>query len=176
MKNTARTLASTALLTFASFAFPASAGGDAAPPATAPSTAAAESHAKKHEDFVEKRIKELHAKLNITDAQSQKWDAFAETMRDNAQKTDNAFHERADKMATQNADDSMKSYAALAQLHADNMQKLAAAFSDLYATLSDDQKKIADKLFRHEGEHHGHGHGHKPAAAAPAPAAPAPAK
>ena len=49
--------------------------------------------------------------------------------------------ERAQKLSSLNADDAMKAYAALAQMHADNTQKLAASFSTLYAALSDDQKK-----------------------------------
>ncbi len=56
-----------------------------------------------------------------------------------------------------NADESIKSYAALAQLHADNMKKLSTAFSALSATLSDDQRKTADVMFRNE-----HRKGHAP--------------
>ena len=113
---------------------------------------AAASHAKKHADFVEKRIHELHAKLKITDQQSAQWQAYAKTMRDNADGTDKAFLERSQKLSSLNADDAMQSYAKLAQMHADNMQKLAASFSALYGTFSPDQKKTADKLFRNERE------------------------
>jgi periplasmic protein CpxP/Spy len=129
------------------------------------------SHAQKHADFVEKRIDDLHAQMKITSQQAPQWDAFAQTMRDNATKTDEAFHDRAQKLPSENADDAMKSYAELSQLHADNMQKLAASFSALYATLSDEQKKIADPLFRNDhGKKHGGPRKHKHAAAAPAPA------
>jgi protein CpxP len=119
--------------------------------------ARAAAHAQKHQDFVEQRIDELHAELKITDQQSQQWDAFAQTMRDNAKSADQAFHDRAQKLPSMSADDSMKSYAALAQLHAENMQKLSTAFSALYAALSDDQKQTADVLYRNE---HGHGKPH----------------
>ena len=92
-------------------------------------------------------------------------------LHDNAAKADQAFHDRAHKLPSENADEAMKSYAELAQLHADNMQKLAASFSALYATLSDDQKKIADPLFQNDhGKKHVGPLKHKPAAAAPAPA------
>ncbi len=113
---------------------------------------AAARHAKKHADFVEKRVNELHAKLKITDQQSAQWEAYAKTMRDNADATDKAFLDRAQKLSALNADDAMQSYAKLAQMHADNMQRLAASFSALYGTLSADQKKTADKLFRNERE------------------------
>jgi protein CpxP len=120
-------------------------------PATATAaSSSATSHAQRHADYVEKRIDELHAELKITPQQSQQWDAFAQVMRDNAHNTDQAFHDRAQKLPSENADDAMKSYAQLAQLHADNMQKLSSAFSALYATLSDEQKAIADPLFRNQ--------------------------
>ncbi|WP_191488816.1 Spy/CpxP family protein refolding chaperone [Pseudomonas sp. FEN] len=109
-------------------------------------------HAKKHADFVEKRINELHAKLKITDKQSPQWEAYAKTMRDNADGTDKAFLDRAQKLSSLNADDAMQSYAKLAQMHAENMQRLATSFSALYGVLSADQKKTADKLFRNERE------------------------
>lgn len=146
----------------------------------APTTAAASNaHAQKHEDYVEQRITTLHSEMKITDQQKQQWDAFAQTMRDNAKDTDQAFHDRAQKLATMSADDAMKSYAALAQMHAENMQKLSTAFSALYGTLSDDQKKIADVLFRNDHSHaHGKRHAmpHKrKAPAAAAASAPAPA-
>lgn len=128
-------------------------------------------HAQKHADYVEKRIADLHSQLKITSAEQPQWDAFAQTMRDNATATDQAFRDRAQKLGSQNADDSMKSYAALAQMHADNMQKLASSFSALYATLSPDQKAVADPLFRNEPKHGKHSSPkHKSSAAAPAAA------
>lgn len=140
-------------------------------------SAAAGHRAQKHADFVEQRIDQLHSALKITAQQSQQWDAYAQVMRDNAHSTDAAIRDRAQKLQSMTADDAMKSYASLAQLHADNMQKLATAFSTLYASLSDDQKATADELFRNQ---HGHPHAkkharHKPAASSGAASAPAPA-
>lgn len=132
------------------------------------------SHAQKHADYVEKRIDDLHAQLKITSQQAPQWDAFAQTMRDNATKTDQAFHDRAHKLPSENADDAMKSYAELTRLHADNMQKLSTDFSALYATLSDVQKKIADPLFRNEhSKKHSGSRKHKPAASAGSASTPA---
>jgi Domain of Unknown Function (DUF1520). len=51
-------------------------------------------HSQKRADAVEQRISDLHTQLKITDAQSKQWDAFAQTMRDNAMKTSQAFHDR----------------------------------------------------------------------------------
>jgi protein CpxP len=162
MKNTLRhiaapTVLALAFMTSAAFAQTAT---PAAPTSPAPAASTAHKHghghghghkrAQKRGDFIEKRINDLHSQLKITAAQSSQWDAFAQTMRDSAKKAGDSYRERAQKLSTLNADDAMKSYAALTQMHADNTQKLAAAFSTLYATLSDDQKKTADVLFRDE--------------------------
>lgn len=176
MKNFARKAAAPALLTLAAFAASAwaqdAASGSAAPaaaPASAPAAAPA-AGAKKRADEVDAQIKSLHDQIKITPAQEQQWDAFAQVMRDNAEKTRDAYHERGQKFSNMNADDSLKSYAALAQLHADNVQKLSAAFSTLYAALSDEQKADADAAFRYERAKHHHHDGGKKAPAAPAAA------
>jgi hypothetical protein len=135
---------------------PAASNPSEPPAAMAPATAApaakshAKRHAKEHANFVEKRITELHTELAITSQQAPQWDAFAQVMRENAQKADQGFEDRAKKLPTMNANEAMKSYAELAQMHADNVQKLTTAFSALYATFSDTQKKTADVLFRNE--------------------------
>lgn len=129
--------------------------------------------AQKRADIVEQRINDLHEKLMITDAQSKPWDAFAQTMRDNARTTSRKFHDRSSKLSTMNADESMQSYAALAQEHADNMKKLSSAFGDLYATMSPEQKETADEMYRnqmpkrHRGMHK-HKNGGAPASASSA--------
>ncbi len=178
MKNYVRKATMPTLLTLAFLTTSAWVQTTAASSSDTPSSnaQAAARHAQKHEDFVEKRIKDLHAQLKITDQQSQQWDGFAQTMRDNAQKMDQAFRDRAQKLPSLDADDAMKSYAALAQLHADNMQKLAAAFSTLYGTLSDDQKKTADILYRNKhGKRHAAARKHKSAAPAGPASTPGPA-
>lgn len=140
-------------------------------PATSSSSSAShtsKTHAQRRADEIEQHINDLHSQLQITDAQSKQWDAYAQVMRDNARKAGEAFHERAQKMPTMNADEVMKSYAQLAQMHADDMQRLSSAWSDLYAVLSPEQKKTADSLFqnRHMKPHHGpRPHKAKPASA-----------
>ena len=173
MKSFAIKAAAPALLTLAAFATSAwaqDAASSSAAPAAAPSAPASApaSGGKKHGDEIEAQIKSLHDQIKITPAQEQQWDTFAQVMRDNAQKTRDAYHERGQKFSGMNADDSMKSYATLAQMHADNMQKLSAAFSTLYASLTDEQKANADAAFRYErAKHHHHHGGDKAPAAAP---------
>lgn len=192
MKKTLSHSIAPALMALALLAAPAWAQ-DPAPSSTAVS--AAEKHAQKHEDFVEERIMDLHNQLQITDAQSKQWGNFAQTMRENAHRTDDAMKDYAEKSGNLSAVEVMKSYATMAQVHADNMQKLVSALNDLYGSLSDDQKKTADTLFRsrhqmgpahgHEAEgcggggsyhhhhrHHHHHHHHKSAPASSASSAP----
>ncbi|GAB2543460.1 Spy/CpxP family protein refolding chaperone [Rhodanobacter koreensis] len=170
MKSAIRNVAVPVLLTFAMLTSAVWAQQTAAASDTPSSTApAAKTHAQKRADAVEQRISDLHAQLKITDAQSKQWDAFAQTMRDNAMKTSQAFHDRAQKLSSMNADEAMKSYAQLAQNHADNMQKLSSAWSDLYAVLSADQKQTADVMYRNQStKRHNAPHKHKTSAPASA--------
>jgi len=149
MKQTIRNIAIPALLSLAVFTTSAFAQQTPAS-ASSSSMSTSKSHAQKRADVVEERITELHSQLDITDQQSKQWDAFTQTMRDNATKTDGAFRDRASKLSSMNADEAMKSYAALAQQHAENMQKLSSTFSDLYAVLSPEQKQVADAMYRNE--------------------------
>lgn len=101
----------------------------------------------------DQRIQTLQAALQITPPQMAQWNSFAAAMRDNAAATDALFRNRAAGAATMNALDNMKSYAAVARSYADNTQKLSDAFGTLYAALSDQQKQVADRLFRQQAEH-----------------------
>jgi periplasmic protein CpxP/Spy len=118
---------------------------------------------------VEQQIKDYHDTLGITDAESSQWDAYAQVMRDNATRMGQALRDRHQNMESMNADDSMKSYAQIAQINADNMQKLSSAFDALYAVLSPEQKQSADEMFKNRPPKQragGHGKsGGKPASA-----------
>jgi hypothetical protein len=170
MNTSIRSVTLPALIAFALATGPALAhAGPQLPTSTPPST---KDHAQKHADAVERRIADLHAQLKITDQQAKQWDAFSQTMRDNARKADQAFRERAQKLPTMSAPDAMKSYADLTETHADNMKKLASSFSDLYDVLSPQQKQLADQMYRHPGGHMGEpgktargSKGHAPASA-----------
>jgi hypothetical protein len=97
---------------------------------------------------VEARIKDLHKRLKITDAQKAQWDALAQVMRDNAQAMADLQKQRAADAQSMNAVDVVKSYGEVIQAHADGMKKFIPAFEELYNSLSDAQKKIADSMFR----------------------------
>jgi protein CpxP len=104
------------------------------------------------ESLVERRITNLHARLHITPDQSQPWDAFAQAMRDNAKDLDQRYEQRSQSLGTMSAVDAMKSFADIEQTRAEDMQKLVPAFQTLYGSLSDQQKKAADELFRNYAE------------------------
>jgi hypothetical protein len=128
----------------------------AAPAEASPSPALPKEMALK----VEQHINALHAQLAITQAEQPQWDAFAQVMRDNATQIGQTIDGRGGRMAKMNADENMQSYATLAQVHADNMKKLSTSFSALYSALSDDQKHLADSIFRNDHARHEAGHKH----------------
>lgn len=97
---------------------------------------------------VEARIKDLHKRLHITEAQRTQWDALADVMRENAQAMADLQKQRAADAKSMNAVDVVKSYAEVIQAHEDGMKKFIPAFEALYNSLSDAQKKVADSMFR----------------------------
>jgi len=119
------------------------------------------------DDRVEARIKELHSKLGITADQEAKWKDVTEVMRDNAATVRPMIEARMHNESTRSAIDDLKSYAKIADAHADGIKKFASAFEPLYDSMPEAQKKIADALFRKHG--HEGGHHHKAAAATGTP-------
>jgi hypothetical protein len=97
---------------------------------------------------VEARIKSLHAALKITAAEEPLWQTVADVMRGNAVTTGTLIEERAAKAKAMTAVDDLRSYAAIAASHAAGVQKLESAFEPLYAAMPDNQKKLADAVFR----------------------------
>jgi protein CpxP len=102
---------------------------------------------------VQKHITDMHAKLGITPSEESLWSVVATTMTNNANDLDKAIDQRDAMDAT--AIDDLNAYGAVVQAHADGIKKLSAAFSSLYASMPDDQKKVADEIFAqraHEGK------------------------
>lgn len=137
-----------------------SSGAPAEPHAAAPSAATPQSEAAAPGQGAEsavlqrinRRIAELHARLHITTAEDPQWHQFAEVMRDNARNIAPQFAERAKNFRSMNAVENMKSYAGLAEQHAKNMESLVPAFEALYNSLSAEQKRTADQLWRSRAE------------------------
>jgi hypothetical protein len=122
----------------------------ASPHASIDSSASAMANSDaKRDGAVEKHIKELHVTLKITAAEESLWSEVAKTMRENAKDLDRAIDKRDANVGSATAIDDLNSYADIAQAHANGVKKLASAFSALYSTMSDDQKKDADEVFSH---------------------------
>ncbi|WP_277184558.1 Spy/CpxP family protein refolding chaperone [Caballeronia sp. BR00000012568055] len=121
--------------------------------ATAPAMQAAASTpgATKREARVEERITQLHSSLKITPQQEDQWSKFADVMRENAHTMGDLYRQRVAQRDHMTALDDMKQYAQITQADADGTKRLVDAFDPLYASLSADQKKLADDAFRHSG-------------------------
>jgi periplasmic protein CpxP/Spy len=118
--------------------------------ADSPSSAMANSDAKRDAE-AERHIRELRVSLKITPAEESQWNQVAATMRENAKDLDRAIDKRDATVASATAIDNLNSYADIAQAHANNVKKLASAFSGLYSAMSEDQRKVADAVFSHRG-------------------------
>jgi LTXXQ motif family protein len=101
-------------------------------------------------DRVEGRIAFLRAELKITDAQASAWNAFAEALRTNAQKLGEV---RASMMGHRAGQQQASTLAERLELQErwflarlEGTRAIKSAFTHLYGTLSDDQKKTADEL------------------------------
>ena len=139
----------------AAMAQPPAQGAGSAPPAVAASPMAGHPvPGKNAEERVERRIKELHSQLQITPAEEPQWNEFAQVMRENARDMDQAFMQRAQQFPTMNAVQNMQSYEQISEEHAQRVQKLLPAFEKLYETMPDQQKRVADQVFRANAEKH----------------------
>lgn len=99
-------------------------------------------------EHVEGRIAFLRAEIEITDAQAQVWNDFANALRDAAKKLNETRGAMGMKMGAQavtivqRLDQQEAWYAA----RLDGIRALKVPFTRLYAALSDDQKKATDRL------------------------------
>lgn len=116
--------------------------------AVAPHNQAAKATTEAKGETVEQRITTLRASLKITADQEAKWDAVAQSMRENAANMDKLIAaNRTTPPQNMSAVDDLKSYQKFAQAHVDGLKNLISSFSTLYAAMPDAQKKIADAVF-----------------------------
>ena len=99
-------------------------------------------------DRTEARINDLHSTLKITPAQEELWNNLAQLMRDDAKTLDALIKTRAEIAKSMNAVEDLKSYAQITEAHAEGLKKFIPAFEALYGSMSDEQKKNADVLFK----------------------------
>jgi hypothetical protein len=99
-------------------------------------------------DPIRARVKYLHDRLRITPAQEPLWADVAQTMRENATAVAPLLRKRLQSAEKGDAVDNLGAYEKLGEVQLDGLKKFIAAFTALYAGLSDNQKKIADAVFR----------------------------
>jgi hypothetical protein len=99
-------------------------------------------------DPIAERIKYLHDRLRITPAQEPLWTNVAQVMRDSAKAVAPFVKERVQHAKTSNAIDYLSSYEKLGETQLEGIKKFNVTFQALYKNLSDEQKKIADSVFR----------------------------
>lgn len=103
----------------------------------------------------ETRIKQLQDALKITEDQEPLWSNLTLVMRDNAKNMDALTKDRAENQKNLNAVERMKFHSQITEAQLDQLKKFIPPFEALYATMSDDQKKTTDTLFR-TGKHGKH--------------------
>lgn len=99
-------------------------------------------------DHTEARIKELQSVLKITKAQEKSWDNLTQVMREDAKEMDALTKDRDEKTKTMNAVEQMKFHSQITETRLNQMKKFIPPFEELYASMSDEQKKNADTLFQ----------------------------
>jgi hypothetical protein len=111
----------------------------------------------------EARIAYVKAELKITPAQEAAFDHYAQVIRSNAatmQKNFQDMRNQRDQHKTMSALDRVEQRAKMAQSRDQYEQQYLSAFRPLYASLSADQKKVADDLATPHFGHGFRGHGH----------------
>ena len=94
---------------------------------------------------VDRQIADLKKQLKITPQQEPQFNAFAEVMRNNAQELD-ALMQQAPS-GQPNAVEQVKRFAQFSETQANGMKRLVPALQALYDSLSDPQKKVADRCW-----------------------------
>ena len=140
------------MVAFFSTIFLADANPSFAASAKKKSPAVAKTTAVEH---TEARIKQLQDALKITEEQEPLWSNLTLVMRDNAKNMDALTKDRAETLKTMNSVEQMKFQSQIAEARVDQLKRFIPPYEALYNSMSDEQKKVADALFR-TGKHGKH--------------------
>ncbi|HEX9465168.1 MAG TPA: Spy/CpxP family protein refolding chaperone [Alphaproteobacteria bacterium] len=133
------------------------------PPSAGPSSAAPERQRPLPGELIDARLAFLRTALKITPAQEPRWSALADVIRRHAQDRDAEIQQR--RAARQNQAQTQPP-TAIERLQrrqqnlaraASRLDEVVAAARPLYASFSDDQKKVADELLDRGRRHFGRG-------------------
>ena len=120
------------------------------PDSKTPPAAAAATSSKP--ETVEQRIAMLKTALKITPDQETKWNAVAQSMRDNASQMEKLVAtKRAIPPEKTAAVDDLKTYQEFTEVRLDGLKHLNSAFKSLYDSMPAEQKKNADMVFEKYG-------------------------
>ncbi|HJY77422.1 MAG TPA: Spy/CpxP family protein refolding chaperone [Burkholderiales bacterium] len=106
----------------------------------------------------DKRLTRLKADLKITSAQETAWNAYAEQVKQHAgemQALHNQMRERASGNTRPTAPERVERLAQFTKQQGEYLERLAGLTKDLYATLTPEQKTLADQRLG-GGRHHRH--------------------
>ena len=95
------------------------------------------------------RIASLKTELKITEAQMPAWNKFSDTLLASAKDMEasmDAMHKQMQSGVMPTLPEKLDHHAKMAAAHITNLQTIKAALDPLYASFSDEQKKLADGL------------------------------
>jgi hypothetical protein len=95
---------------------------------------------------IEGQIAFYKTELKITDAQDPLWNAFADALRGNATRLQQAMARATEAKGIVVVPEQMERRIAMLTALLDAMQSMQSAAKPLYASLTDEQKKVADEL------------------------------
>ncbi len=99
-------------------------------------------------DYTDARIKKLQAAIKVTEDQQVVWSNLTQVMRDNAKELDALGKDKSEITKTMNAVEAMKFHRQITEARLEQQKKLIPAFEALYVSMSDEQKKVTDAIFR----------------------------
>jgi hypothetical protein len=99
-------------------------------------------------ESTEAQIKQLQGALTITQAQEPLWNNLTQVMRENAKDMDAIIKDRPENTKTMNSVEHLKLHSQITEAHLTQLKKLIPPFEAFYASLSDEQKKTTDTIFR----------------------------
>ena len=96
----------------------------------------------------EAQITQLQDSLNITEAQKPLWNDLTQVMRENAKDMDALAKDKLENAKTMNSVEHLKLHSQFTEAHLAQLKKLIPPFEAFYNSLSDEQKKTTDTIFR----------------------------
>jgi hypothetical protein len=102
-------------------------------------------------NHTEARIKQLQGALKITEAQNELWNNLTAVMRENAKEMDTLAMDKPENRKAMNAVEHMKFHKQTTEIHLNQLNKFLPPFEALYVSMSDEQKKSTDTIFRTGG-------------------------